>query len=91
VIRLRRFIHVHEGASLFVNVSGRSTVRDDRRLSRTSPDDFLEYSQRKRRSWIFLHHLKSMAYGMMHNDDWVAFMKESKSRFASYNAENQVA
>jgi hypothetical protein len=26
---------------------------------------------------------------MMHNDDWVAFMKESKSRFASYNAEKK--
>jgi hypothetical protein len=24
---------------------------------------------------------------MIYNDDWVAFMKESKSRFASYNAE----
>jgi hypothetical protein len=29
------------------------------------------------------------SYGMMHNDDWVAFMKESKSRFASYNAEKK--
>jgi hypothetical protein len=27
------------------------------------------------------------SYGMMHNDDWVAFMKESKTRSASYNAE----
>jgi hypothetical protein len=36
-------VHIRSRRSQFVcYVSGRSTVRDDRRLSRTSPDDFLE-------------------------------------------------